>query len=1584
MKKHVVLLVIALVFLSAMVVSVQSNLLSIDAFMDSFQKIETNRGVASNPQEPEAEFWEEYASFKKAVERGDFDNTRASSKYSGKPVFLAESDDWREVMKATTLSVWDTEGFGDCPFNPFGLENAKGRCQFPLFVLHENDLFSVEDTLSRMEAQKSGDDDWTYDYMMFSSQDDGDVSFDGTSLDTISRSDYPYFWSDFDTAVVVSDDYETALQGAIIAGHLNAPLFIRGYDNETLINDLLDSDEKDVVVLSSSATDFSWKEQDMASCYVDMSIVANTPDLYKLHMLFDSSGHGVESDDTFFNPMLSKLVIYNPEDISECQDLYGSFFKNSGMASSPSVLCKDSLMVPYLAVAYNQLPLSLADQKTLKRFAETGSDDLDANLFEKDIHASYDLFEDLDSYFGLDADNVDARFKDSLNALNKGRRQLETVLADEKKVPDLAFEKSTFTFVANPYSAPLMRKYYPNTPSLSESSAPGSLYLLLPFFDKDSFVFSEELSTGLVTGLTVSDTSSLVMKNIFLSNMGDDLIDHDKGMQGTGNPLHVVFGSTNPSAYDYLDFASLTHLPIEKKFSTSVSRAEYFTAEDSSGNVISDDELFSSPAFLQSLSRQVVFEYDKTELVDYSKKALNTIMRILLLPDRQPTIDSLQSFGVEAHTDHKGTDSYNDNLSSRRAHVIKEFLIKSCYCQCEKLQRSEFNASEGAFVPDGDDSDAGSCTEDELAEIKTDASSECASECSSLSQKISAQGLGEDEPRTITRALYEELCDQSGLSIFDDGNDITYGKTTCAFLESNIGETITKDLLDSIAHDPDLEKAVRALNRRAEFAFDPEKPSSESGGSAVAFDASSEGELRGDIFYYLGDVAPWITSTDDSSDEYDLVELYKHLKPLPGYSPYYMFDSSPVMAFGDLYSLLDEDINQPPLSLLLTRFGGRGVYGFDARSSLFGQQEYFADVLFSDLDSPTFAGEFSPKLQLQFVKNTPEKSCLSRGASDCASSLQSRARNDFANRFRFLGVPQATLIPKDAKQPGRFSCLDGESKCGSKEYLEGEFPEEKHFIISSRINRSDLFNGGETNTLLSSLMPSVSEAFLGDARVDFLTSSFSSRLFSYPLLENRASVKQAGENAVEVLTYVASPYELEGMVSLVNDYDILELDSLPARHAGDFKTPDFNDYNAVGSDDEASNSFRKFYRLDCEVASEDLDSFIAATDSKNSVFEYDARKKHYGDEGSGSADWNVYRCSAKVQPSVPSNKNFPFSAQQAVVFDVAKKGTSAVFKRDILKTTTFASMRSIHGYNRLFTPSAETDDGIFYSAADFFTDDGDFAFKMNVGTGDTNFKDLFTGGAFDVIAGLPSTEGSGEQLPSEALASQFSLVTYTDGVPSVSGSLGAADLKSSYGFGVDSVFSDDQRKCFNLSDYFAEVRSFINAQSSGGASDSIDRVMPTRIADGLVDENYLDPDDVTEVAGRVVLESPVLLNGRAEFPFSGKPDETFSIPADELKNALVDKPGVLDSFKRTASFSFMLDNVSVEYEIAGVDRLYRSEKTPVTENNDSIGVDGDPGTVSRSMILSRACENTDERTGRDFTVHMQEAELLNKIGVRVS
>lgn len=91
-------------------------------------------------------------------------------------------------------------------------------------------------------------------------------------------------------------------------------------------------------------------------------------------------------------------------------------------------------------------------------------------------------------------------------------------------------------------------------------------------------------------------------------------------------------------------------------------------------------ELLFEPRYRGSDGRQeenlfamrIQFEFDSTAVVPESLPLLDSVGEMMTLPDVTG-----RSIIVEGHTDAKGTEDYNDDLSRRRAAAIKSYLVDS-------------------------------------------------------------------------------------------------------------------------------------------------------------------------------------------------------------------------------------------------------------------------------------------------------------------------------------------------------------------------------------------------------------------------------------------------------------------------------------------------------------------------------------------------------------------------------------------------------------------------------------------------------------------------------------------------------------------------------------------------------------------------------------------------------------------------------------------------------------------------------------------------------------------------------------------
>jgi len=77
---------------------------------------------------------------------------------------------------------------------------------------------------------------------------------------------------------------------------------------------------------------------------------------------------------------------------------------------------------------------------------------------------------------------------------------------------------------------------------------------------------------------------------------------------------------------------------------------------------------------------RIQFEFDSTAVVPQSLPLLDSVGEMMTLPN----VES-RSIVVEGHTDAKGTEPYNDDLSQRRAAAIKRYLIDSFDLEASRL-----------------------------------------------------------------------------------------------------------------------------------------------------------------------------------------------------------------------------------------------------------------------------------------------------------------------------------------------------------------------------------------------------------------------------------------------------------------------------------------------------------------------------------------------------------------------------------------------------------------------------------------------------------------------------------------------------------------------------------------------------------------------------------------------------------------------------------------------------------------------------------------------------------------------------------
>jgi len=158
----------------------------------------------------------------------DYISLKNLDKYKQKEVFIVSDQDYKQVLKLVSLSVWN--------------ENSK-KTIYPVLIYHkEGDKFDFDSGIHFLQLYSPdhitifGDSPEKLDKLLSmnkdSSQDtirDNPGKFLGAGINKdnitkVSFNDYYSYWGKIDNVVVSSDDYETGLMASVYASNKNAPL----------------------------------------------------------------------------------------------------------------------------------------------------------------------------------------------------------------------------------------------------------------------------------------------------------------------------------------------------------------------------------------------------------------------------------------------------------------------------------------------------------------------------------------------------------------------------------------------------------------------------------------------------------------------------------------------------------------------------------------------------------------------------------------------------------------------------------------------------------------------------------------------------------------------------------------------------------------------------------------------------------------------------------------------------------------------------------------------------------------------------------------------------------------------------------------------------------------------------------------------------------------------------------------------------------------------------------------------------------------------------------------------------------------
>lgn len=217
-------------------------------------------------------------------------NIKDLSKYSSKEVFLVSDEDWRQVLILVPLAVWTN--------------SENNIINFPLLIYHrENDAFDI-DSIDYFFEQYN-----TNRISYFGSLPKELQSFLQNSFNIEQKQDVLSYWKQYQDVVYVEDNYELALLASTYASLFNAPLVIKGY------NDNIDLSQKNIICVGNPTSNCKEKYslEQLQTKYVektrgDKVIITNPNDL----TINVTEPFYTEKNPNMLNQLYSKISLSSP------------------------------------------------------------------------------------------------------------------------------------------------------------------------------------------------------------------------------------------------------------------------------------------------------------------------------------------------------------------------------------------------------------------------------------------------------------------------------------------------------------------------------------------------------------------------------------------------------------------------------------------------------------------------------------------------------------------------------------------------------------------------------------------------------------------------------------------------------------------------------------------------------------------------------------------------------------------------------------------------------------------------------------------------------------------------------------------------------------------------------------------------------------------------------------------------------------------------------------------------------------------------------------------------------------------------
>ncbi len=381
----------------------------------------------------------------------NIENSRNMYKYTDKTVFIVSDENWEDVISLLPITIW--KGGNDICNSVF---YDSEKCAYPLLIYHKEtgsqDADSILDFLDQYDADYVRVVGRVPDYFKTEILKRVD---EGSYLDTYN---YLSFWYTRNKIVITERDYKTAMLAAVLASRENAPLVF--------------SDDPDIYNIIR---------------YTNVIVVGKNHGLEKEKFMNNNVNLiGYYTFEQLRDKMISetdKMILLNPNDINDeyCENIE---FNPEHSPKISKIYCHDSLAAPYLAVAKDEAI----------------------------------TFTDVEAFsYGIDGNEIDEStyIKNPDKLCDTRNKELDTKLTkNANEVKDDLYEQvnnfNYLTVISSPRGIPFSKKI-----ACYSNGNRDVRYSFDKMFVDVNSDWVEDTPVGRIFGVTVSDTSSYIARDVF-------------------------------------------------------------------------------------------------------------------------------------------------------------------------------------------------------------------------------------------------------------------------------------------------------------------------------------------------------------------------------------------------------------------------------------------------------------------------------------------------------------------------------------------------------------------------------------------------------------------------------------------------------------------------------------------------------------------------------------------------------------------------------------------------------------------------------------------------------------------------------------------------------------------------------------------------------------------------------------------------------------------------------------------------------------------------------------------------------------